>query len=129
MWRLEHGLVHLFSVESAVPDPQLCSWKHILRNKRRQKGGIHQSFGGNKVFSGLNEAMNSRTRRRACICAGHTYLRGVEVQVIVLLISRQILVLVVGGGSYQHHPVAVFFTAGVETHHHTIPLEDLSIKG
>lgn len=126
MWRLEHGLVHLFSVESAVPDPQLCSRKHILRDKKEEYTNllVETTF-----FSGLNEAMNSRSRRRACICAGHTHLRGVEVQVIVLLISRQILVLVVGGGSYQHHPVAVFFAAGVETHHHTIPLEDLPVKG
>lgn len=57
------------------------------------------------------------------------YLGGVEVQVIVLLVSSQILVLVVGGRSYQHHPVAVVFTAGVKTHHHAIPLEDLPIKG
>lgn len=57
------------------------------------------------------------------------YLGGVEVQVILLLIGCQILVLVVGSGSYQHHPVAVFLTARVKTHDHAIPLEDLLIEG
>lgn len=56
---------------------------------------------------------------------GHSYLGGVEVDVVVLLVSRQILVFVVRGGPHQHHPVAVFFAAGVEAHHHAVPLEDL----
>lgn len=57
------------------------------------------------------------------------YLGGVEIQVILLLIGCQILVLVVGGRSYQHHPVAVLLTARVKTHDHAIPLEDLLIEG
>lgn len=63
----------------------------------------------------------------AALRDGRTYLGGVEVHFIILLVSCQILVFVVDGRSYQHHPVAVFFTAGVKTHHHTILLENLLI--
>lgn len=56
-----------------------------------------------------------------------SYLGGVEVYVIVLLVSCQILVFVINSRSDKHHPVAVFFTAAVEAHHHTVPLEDLQI--
>lgn len=41
------------------------------------------------------------------------HLGGVEVQVPVQLVRCQVLVLVIVGGSHQHHPVAVVFTAGV----------------
>lgn len=58
----------------------------------------------------------------------HRYLGGVEVNVIVLLISRQILVCVISGRSHQHHPVTVLLAAAVETHHSPIPLEDLAVK-
>lgn len=68
--------------------------------------------------------MQQATGRRS----SSAYLGGVEVQVIVLLVGRQVLVLVVGGGSHQHHPVAVVFTAGVKTHHHPVPLEDLQVE-
>lgn len=57
------------------------------------------------------------------------YLGCVEVQFIILLVSCQILVLVVNGRSYQHHPVAIIFTTGVKTHHYSVSLEDLTIKG
>jgi len=60
---------------------------------------------------------------------GLTHLGGVEVHAIVLLVSCQILVCVVGGGPHQHHPVAVLFTAGVVTHHNGVVLEDLPIGG
>lgn len=56
------------------------------------------------------------------------YLGGVKVQVIILLVGSKILVLVIGGGSYEHHPVAIIFTAGVKTHHLAVPLEDLPIE-
>ena len=36
--------------------------------------------------------------------------------------------VVVGGRSHQHHPVAVFLAARVKTHDHAIPLEDLLIE-
>lgn len=57
---------------------------------------------------------------------GGRYLGGVEVHVIILLVSGQILMFMVSGRSYHHHPVAVFLTAGVEAHHHAVLLEDLS---
>lgn len=41
------------------------------------------------------------------------HLGGVEVQVPVQLVRCQVLVLMIIGGSHQHHPVAVVFTAGV----------------
>lgn len=56
------------------------------------------------------------------------YLGCIEVQFIILLVSCQILVLVVNGRSYQHHPVAIIFTTGVKTHHYSVRLEDLTIK-
>lgn len=57
------------------------------------------------------------------------YLGGVEVQVLIQLVSRQVLVLMVGSRSHQHHPVAVIFAAGVYTRHNPIPLEDLPGNG
>lgn len=56
------------------------------------------------------------------------YLGCVEVQFIILLVSCQILVPVVIGRSYQHHPVAIIFTTGVKTHHYSVRLEYLTIK-
>lgn len=44
---------------------------------------------------------------------GVMHLGGVEVQVPVQLVRCQVLVLMIVGGSHQHHPVAIIFTAGV----------------
>lgn len=35
-WKLEQRLLHLFGIESSIPDPQLCSWQHILLNKHQK---------------------------------------------------------------------------------------------
>lgn len=35
--RFEHGFVHFFGVESTVPDPQLCSWKNVLKPRAAEK--------------------------------------------------------------------------------------------
>lgn len=82
--------------------------------------------------AGLNKALKYGTStsvpKGAQVWDGCTYLGGVEVQVIILLVSSQILVTVVGSRSHQHHPVAVVLAAGIKTHHHAIPLEDLPIK-
>lgn len=56
------------------------------------------------------------------------HLGGVKVQVPIQLVRRQVLVLVIVGGSHQHHPVAIVFTAGVETRHQSVSLENLTMK-
>lgn len=108
--RLQHGLLHLLSVEGSIPDPQLCTWEHILGNRRHVSLCVE-----------INPEAQVWDRCR--------YLGGVEVHITVLLVSRQILVLVVGRGSHQHHPVAVFLAAGVKAHNHGVLLEDLHRDG
>ena len=54
------------------------------------------------------------------------YLGRVEEKLVVLLVGRQVLVLVVGRRSDQHHPVTVVFIRRVETDHRAVFLEDLS---
>lgn len=56
------------------------------------------------------------------------HLGGVKVQVPIQLVRCQVLVLVIIGGSHQHHPVAIIFTAGVETRHKSISLENLTMN-
>lgn len=112
-WGFQHGLLHLLGIERSIPDSQLCSWQHILGNNsgRYARGSTNQS-----AYRGEGAAQ---------VSGGGRYLGGVEVHFVILLVSRQILVLVVAGRSHQHHPVAVLLTAGVKTHHYTVLLEDL----
>lgn len=67
----------------------------------------------------------NRNRRSDIPLVAVTHLGGVEVQVLVQLVGGQVLVLMIVGGSHQHHPVAVVFTAGVQTRHKSISLENL----
>lgn len=129
MGRLEHGLLHLFGIESAVPDPQLCSREHVLYGQTVR--GKMMNMPVSSDVAGINDALKSGTSSRVPKGTrdGCRYLGSVEVQVIVLLVSSQILVTVIGCRSHQHHPVAVVLAAGIKTHHHAIPLEDLPIKG
>lgn len=65
VWGFEHGFIHFFGIESSIPDPQLGSWKHVLK-KRQQKNENHQSPLETKWFPVLPQQQASNTP-----CCGH----------------------------------------------------------
>lgn len=122
-----------YLVEAAVAEVGVSAWASPSSWRRTLHTRLSALFlaahpgkhNSGRYARGSTNQSAYRGEGAAQVSGGGRYLGGVEVHFVILLVSRQILVLVVAGRSHQHHPVAVLLTAGVKTHHYTVLLEDL----